>query len=1339
MDAVLRLAPAPGAEHTMDRVWMSVVDITDRKRMELALAESEEQYRTLFDSASDAIFIHDLKGNFIRANRTACERLGYSNEELLTMTPGDIDASDHAPQVQERLRLVRENGEFIFESVHRTREGWEIPVEVSSQLIQYQGWPAILSAARDISDRKQAEREIRDREAQFNAILENAPQIVFLKTISGNYLFANRTFEELAGIPARDIVSRTDADLFGIGVAEDLARNDAEVLSSRSPLHFEEKFVVNGRERVFRVVRFLVSNSSGAPYAICGMGADITEQLRARSMREMTARVLDRLNRLGDPGVDIKDILRIIQDVTGLQALGLRVRAQGDFPYAATLGMDPDFIRTENSICASECNGHGDKTLECFCGFVAGGQSLFSDLPGITVSGSLWTNDLPGLPGQVDQSRLPDNIRGRCIVDGFQSVALVPLRAHGEIIGMLHLLDRRPGQLSESLISAFEELGGSIAIALSRFDAEQALRRSREALAVRNEIALSFLTTKDDDIFSTVLDIILKATNSSIGVFGYIDERGYYVCPSMTRGVWDQCSMSDKKLEFAPGEWGGIWGRALKQKTLICRNELFAVPDGHVPVSRAMDVPIEYQGRVIGNFLVANKQSDYTVYDQDLFQTIADTFAPVLHFRLQSLKQEQERRRAEQALERELEATAAIAGLAQAVLSLDDFGDICERALDASKTLTRSQCGYIGTVEPDSGMFACKAMNPDARADCGIQGAPVMFDRCAGLWGWALKNKSAFMSNDPANDSRASGLPQGHIPIENFLAVPALFGNELVGQIAVANSANGYADRDVNFAKRIATIFAIAVQKDRAQRALLESEARFRTISVAAQDAIVMMNSRGEITFWNPAAAELFGYTQEEAVGLKLHGVLTGGVDEQRFLRGLSQFARTGRGAVIGNVMEVGARNKSGREFPAEVSISSIRIGGEWHAVGIIRDITERKRFDQAMRSIVEGTASATGGTFFDSLVRSLSAVLGVKYALVARVEHGSSVAKAVSVWAGDGLAQPMDYDLKGTPCAVVYEPDADVCFYSDDIQRLFHEDTLLVDMGAQSYMGVAMHDSMGAPLGHIAVLDDKPMRDDPGARSIMKIFAARVGAELERLRAEEQLRRHRDDLENTVRRRTAELEQANEQLSALSRMIITMQEEERARLSRELHDQLGQQLTALSLELQWIRETAGQGADGLEPLTGMVSEMATEVRRICKGLRPMILDRMGLSSALSAHIKEFAAHTSIALRHSIEPLRDMDIDSTKAISIFRIMQEALNNAAKYSRADSIFVSFERNDGSLVLTVLDDGVGIDPDRQRHQGLGLAGMRERAALCGGAVEITSARDQGTRVVLSVPVE
>jgi PAS domain S-box-containing protein len=179
---------------------------------------------------------------------------------------------------------------------------------------------------------------------------------------------------------------------------------------------------------------------------------------------------------------------------------------------------------------------------------------------------------------------------------------------------------------------------------------EQVLLESKQQLSVRSRIAEIFITVPDDEMYGEVLRVILECIKSKYGIFGYIDEKGVLIIPSMTKDVWEQCQLPDKSITFPRERWGGIWGRALTEKRSLYANEGLHVPEGHIPITRVLVVPIMYGGDVIGLLEVANKITDYGEKEREFLETIAGHIAPVLNARLQRDRKEREHKRAKEAL-----------------------------------------------------------------------------------------------------------------------------------------------------------------------------------------------------------------------------------------------------------------------------------------------------------------------------------------------------------------------------------------------------------------------------------------------------------------------------------------------------------------------------------------------------------------------------------------------------------------------------------------------------------------------------------------------------------------
>jgi len=175
-------------------------------------------------------------------------------------------------------------------------------------------------------------------------------------------------------------------------------------------------------------------------------------------------------------------------------------------------------------------------------------------------------------------------------------------------------------------------------------------RHDEHITSLKNQIAHCFITISDDEMYAGVLQLVLKEMGSEYGVFGYLDEQGALVVPTMTRDIWDKCQIPDKDIVFPREKWGdSTWPRAIREKRTICQNEISAKsPQGHIPMFRHISLPILFHEEVIGLFQVANKAADYDEKDVAALTMIADTVAPILHARLQRDRLEKERKRAEE-------------------------------------------------------------------------------------------------------------------------------------------------------------------------------------------------------------------------------------------------------------------------------------------------------------------------------------------------------------------------------------------------------------------------------------------------------------------------------------------------------------------------------------------------------------------------------------------------------------------------------------------------------------------------------------------------------------------
>jgi len=234
--------------------------------------------------------------------------------------------------------------------------------------------------------------------------------------------------------------------------------------------------------------------------------------------------------------------------------------------------------------------------------------------------------------------------------------------------------------------------------------------------------------------------------------------------------------------------------------------------------------------------------------------------------------------------------------------------------------------------------------------------------------------------------------------------------------------------------------------------------------------------------------------------------------------------------------------------------------------------------------------------------------------------------------------------------------------------------------------------------------------------------------------------------VERLLERKRSEqkLNLTNETLRALAAKLQTVREEESIRIAREIHDALGGALTALKMDLAALSKSLWES--GNEPVAQRVAAMGDfvdetvhKVRTIASELRPSILDDLGLVAAIEWHAKEFQKRTQIECC-TLSDKEEISLAATKSTAIFRIFQEILTNVARHAQATRIEIRIELRDDKLILTVSDNGIGLrEADLSATRSLGILGMRERALLCDGQVEITGREGVGTKVTVSIPLE
>ena len=460
-----------------------------------------------------------------------------------------------------------------------------------------------------------------------------------------------------------------------------------------------------------------------------------------------------------------------------------------------------------------------------------------------------------------------------------------------------------------------------------------------------------------------------------------------------------------------------------------------------------------------------------------------------------------------------------------------------------------------------------------------------------------------------------------------------------------------------------------------------------RAVLDAALDAVILMDDDGVIRFWNRQAEALLGWAAVEAVGQTFSSLIDPERPAGRRNGAAGRSAEERRQAA--RRREVTARHRDGHAVPVELGITPIHDGKSRFQGAWLRDISERRR-----REAVERLQSSILENVHDSVIL---------VDLRGRVRYWNQGAEALYGYkASEMLGRSIGAIL---PVGEAVEPDLEHVLAtgdtSEEAQRRHKDGTPLWVESRRS----VMRDAAGSVVGVLGVVKDVTQRH-------------RVAEELERSRA---------------------------QLRNLAGRLRRAREEERTSIARQIHDEMGQVLTALRMDVAWLEARIPREQPSLldkcTTMARLIEGTIGQVRTLAAQLRPGVLDELGLAAAIEWETQEFARRTGIPCAlHLRAELAGVDPD--RAIDLFRILQEALTNVARHARAQHVEVRVVTRKGKereLVLHVEDDGRGIRPEEAADaRSLGLLGMRERALLWNGGVEVRPRAEGGTRVTVRFPL-
>ncbi|WP_319507212.1 PAS domain S-box protein [uncultured Methanolobus sp.] len=448
------------------------------------------------------------------------------------------------------------------------------------------------------------------------------------------------------------------------------------------------------------------------------------------------------------------------------------------------------------------------------------------------------------------------------------------------------------------------------------------IKKAEEELHIREErlrslsSILHYRTDSIQDFLDFALNESIKLTRSKIGyIYFYDEQKKEFILNSWSNDVMKDCSVTEPQTKYQL-EHTGIWGEAVRQRKEIIVNDFQAsnplkkgYPEGHVELHRYMTVPVIKNEKVVAVVGVANKGSDYN--DDDALK---------LALLMDSVWNATENKKAEKALQQSEKSHRQAYHILQSVI--ESPKDVVIFALDRDYRYLAFNTNHQLTMEH--------------------------------IWGVNIEIGVSMLDYIKSAEDREKAKENFDRALagESFTIIEE-YGDSAIDRRWYANMYSPLNDDEGNITG-LTLILTDITENKRSEQALLAEEARIRAIAELAQDAILMMDPQGDISFWNPAAERILGYSVEEAIGQNLHLLLAPQRYHASQQEALTRFLKTGQGNAVGKTLELEALCKDGPEISVELSLSVIELPDGWHSVGIIRDITDRKLAEHKLKESEE-------------------------------------------------------------------------------------------------------------------------------------------------------------------------------------------------------------------------------------------------------------------------------------------------------------------------------------------------------------------------------------------------
>jgi len=895
----------------IDRIAVISKDITDRKEMEDYLKESEQKYRRLVETTGDLIFVHDERGNIKFVNKAGLIFSGYTEEEVLGKNIMEFIPEDELKVLLERKkkRIEEENKDRQhFETAFINKEGKRIDVDVqSTPIFEEEQFKGELVVARDITESEQRKEDLK----KYQDIFEEVPEPVMLQDLEGNYVLLNRAVSDYAGTPKNELLGKDESVFMDESSYKKISKRKKEVLEKEEPIEYEVAVNhVDKGKREIKTKRFPFCDRNRKLIGTVAICRDITKRKNKERRRKT---IEEKYKTLFD---ELSDALFL----EGKEGNIIEVNEEA----CELLGYDRDEL-TDMSV-----------------------DDLVPDDEDKLLPGEIDEATLNGKPLETVNlskfgTKIPVEVRGKIIELEGEERLLVSLR---DITERKEVIDKRDEY--QKILSSTLEAVNSLLIVVDEDlkiaycnwkDHEWVPEENREKRGYCYKELKNYdepcdhcppLKTFEDGETrfyedKNPIDGSYKEI-SVVPIFDEDDEVKYVL--ENVRDVTEQKKRKEElkreKRRFEAIFENSPVGIALVDDgpEIIKTNEAFSEMLGYdkeelegmniekITHQEDYERETEYVNKLkegkLQNFQIEKrylKKSGEVLWATLTTNIVRDEDGNYL-FGLGIIQDITDRKKVEENLK---EAQARMSTLLSTIPSYVYMKDEDLNFVTANETL----CKMLGVTKEEIKGKNDYDFFPKENAE-----------------GYQSDDRKVVETGEPVID-RIEKVPEsdGEVTwnLTNKRPIKDDEGNVI-----------GLVGQTMDITERI-----------KAEKELEKREKELRTVTSGSNDAIIMIDSKDRIQFWNEAAEDMFGYTEEEAKEKKANDMIAPDEYSEEYEYGLTEFRKTGEGRVLDNTVEVKAIKKDGNKIPVELSVSSLEMEDELHAVAVIRDITERKKAEE--------------------------------------------------------------------------------------------------------------------------------------------------------------------------------------------------------------------------------------------------------------------------------------------------------------------------------------------------------------------------------------------------------